>query len=75
METSAAMPKHTFLTVLPDRIVYVDVPPHDPSTPFAGWNEVCRLAVLDQRLLSEEEAKDAVFHPAVRPNAPKAYFR
>lgn len=66
---------HTFLAVLEDRTVYVDVPAHEAGCPFPGWQIICRAAVIQQGLMTEAEAADAVFHAAVRPAPPSAHWR
>lgn len=66
---------HTFLTLIEARTIYVDVPDHDPSHPFPGWDHYCRIACVEQGLLTEEEAEAAHFHPAARPPKPKAVWR
>ena len=60
---------HTFLSVLPDRLVFVDVPEwteaHDAHP---GWDVICRAAVVEQKLMAEAEARNALFSAAQRPD-------
>jgi len=68
---------HTFLAILEDHeIVYVDVPDWTgPQDQFPGWSQIVRKAVVEQALMSEEDARRASFVAGVRPPSPSSHFR
>lgn len=67
---------HTFLAIVNDRQVFVDAPEWSGlNEQFPGWSAICRPLAVAEGLMTENEAKEAEFMPAVRPPPPRPVFR
>lgn len=68
---------HTFVGVVEGHdVVYVDLPDWEQDQgDFPGWQVLARQAVVEQGLMTQEDAERASFLAGNRPPAPKSYFR